>query len=341
MTVVRAVIDWAWRARSANPSFNLHNLGFVLGSRWANGVQRYRSLADTVLSVENQSLQEALSYYSRINLDRRGSREEIDHYFRIYDWYREVTSENRAAIQQCAEALNMGWSELSSWKTVAHDALQRSEASATIDRKIRVLDATTTALSVLSGQRACAVPTERKPPPKPLQLGESLGPLALAAAWLLNAASLPLALIVGLVGFGLLGSVISTFVREQADGSLSQVDARGNRIVTDLVGVILRGLSAAIVVFLAVQGGLAVLSGEGGKPNPYVLLLACFVAAVFSERVWRSAHGYLATKLPGPDDEVTEAQRPGSRAAAEEVSGRYDPKRDHHEPPEAEGAGKT
>jgi hypothetical protein len=68
-------------------------------------------------------------------------------------------------------------------------------------------------------------------------------------------------------------------------------------LVSDLAGVLLRGLSAAIVVFLAVQGGLAVLSGAGSDPNPYVLLLACFVAAVFSERVWQSAYGYLVTKL--------------------------------------------
>jgi hypothetical protein len=67
--------------------------------------------------------------------------------------------------------------------------------------------------------------------------------------------------------------------------------------VSDLAGVALRGISAAIVVFLAVQGGLAVLSGAGSDPNPYVLLLACFVTAVFSERVWQTAYEYLRVQL--------------------------------------------
>jgi hypothetical protein len=175
--------------------------------------------------------------------------------------------------------------------------------------------ATIEASSALAVIADCQSPLQSYSIPAPPALGESLGPLSLAAAWLLNAASLPLALIVGLVGFGLLGSVISTFVQERAAASMG-TPTRDGLLVSDLMGVILRGLSAAIVVFLAVQGGLAVLSGAGGEPNPYVILLACFVAAVFSERVWASACEYLATKLPQRKEEVasTGAPAPGSQS---------------------------
>ena len=107
-----------------------------------------------------------------------------------------------------------------------------------------------------------------------------------------------------MIGFGLLGSVISTFVRERVASSKSGDDgvspvAIPHVLVSDLAGVVLRGLSAAIVVFLAVQGGLAVFAGGQSDPNPYVLLLTCLVAAVFSEKVWARANEYLVEKLEG------------------------------------------
>jgi hypothetical protein len=132
---------------------------------------------------------------------------------------------------------------------------------------------------------------------------------------LLNAASIPLALIVGMLGFGLLGAMISTFVKERIEAGTQERAQRSEHVlVRDLAGVLLRGLSAAIVVFLAVQGGLAVLSGADSDPNPYVLLLACFVAAVFSERVWESAYAYLKRKL---DEEVKPTDEPIDEAQPE------------------------
>jgi hypothetical protein len=68
-------------------------------------------------------------------------------------------------------------------------------------------------------------------------------------------------------------------------------------LVSNLAGVVIRGLSAAIVVFLAVEGGLAIFSSGSGAPNPYVLLLTCLVASVFSEVVWDWAREKLREKL--------------------------------------------
>jgi hypothetical protein len=41
-----------------------------------------------------------------------------------------------------------------------------------------------------------------------------------------------------------------------------------DHLVRDLAGVLIRGLSAAVVVFLAVEGGLAVFSNPSAVPNP-------------------------------------------------------------------------
>jgi hypothetical protein len=59
--------------------------------------------------------------------------------------------------------------------------------------------------------------------------------------------------------------------------------------------VVIRGLSAAIVVFLAVEGGLAIFAGGtvDPDPNPYVLLLTCPIGAVFSEHIWEWAQEKL------------------------------------------------
>jgi hypothetical protein len=120
---------------------------------------------------------------------------------------------------------------------------------------------------------------------------------------LINTESLPLALITGLIGFGLLGAAGSSFIRTQN----VTIEDRHGRIVTDLTGILLKGVSAAIAVFLAVQGGLtifATVGSTGTRPNPYVLLLTCFAAAVFSERIW----GKLEEWIIGKQDKNTNAQ---------------------------------
>jgi hypothetical protein len=269
----------------------------ALVERWSNLQHLFGSLREHVLSSEEKALHEAVSYFGRINSERHGSREEITHYFWIYNWYRDRSTANRHAIQACADSMNSAWNALSKWNTLAYSALRRTKAVPPIQRELEIRQSFGEALAE-STPYPCKIPnSDTYKMPEPPLLGNSLGSLRFVAGWLLNSASLPLTLIVGLVGFGLLGSVISTFVKEKMATDLGSKKYVSHMIVTDLTGVILRGLSAAIVVFLAVQGGLAVLSGAGSDPNPYVLLLACFVAAVFSERVWQSAYQYLVGRL--------------------------------------------
>ncbi|MDO9254733.1 MAG: hypothetical protein Q7U54_04405 [Bacteroidales bacterium] len=124
--------------------------------------------------------------------------------------------------------------------------------------------------------------------------GDELGIFKGIAQWLIKPYSMALVLIVGMLGFGLFGAVISTFVKEEK--ASPELKEHGI-IINDVTGVIIRGVSAAIVIFLGVKGGLAVFSTGEGEPNPYALFFTCLVGAVYSERIWEWAKEKLTSKL--------------------------------------------
>jgi hypothetical protein len=135
-------------------------------------------------------------------------------------------------------------------------------------------------------------------PPEP---GSTWGPFGLVARWLLRTKSFALTLITGMLGFGLLGSVISTFVR-------SGTSKEGVSLTSEVISVLVRGLSAAVVVFLAVKGGLAVFSSPDTEPNAYVVFFTCLIGAVFSEDVWKWAHTKFLENLRARQDSAGRGQ---------------------------------
>lgn len=130
-----------------------------------------------------------------------------------------------------------------------------------------------------------AIPTVPSP-------GDDLGIFKDIAQWLIKPLSMALVLIVGMLGFGLFGAVISTFVKEAKE----PVDKDGV-IIRDITGVIVRGVSAAVVIFLAVKGGLAIFSSGEGEPNPYALFFTCLIGAVYSEKIWEWAKEKLSNNF--------------------------------------------
>lgn len=115
---------------------------------------------------------------------------------------------------------------------------------------------------------------------------EALGIFGYAAGWLLSTESVELALIVGLLGFGFFGAISTSFIREFASTAGNTLPPSGW-----IVPALIRGIAAAMLVFLVVVGGIAVFaqSNPQPKPNAYAVFLACFIAAVFSEDVWEWA----------------------------------------------------
>jgi hypothetical protein len=107
----------------------------------------------------------------------------------------------------------------------------------------------------------------------------SLSLFGTMAGWLLATESRDLTLITGLLGFGLFGALSASFIRPDIAAANPQ-GANGT-----YNSVFIRGIAAAVLVYLVVVGGLAVFT-RGSTPNPYAVYFACFVAAVFSEDVW-------------------------------------------------------
>lgn len=122
--------------------------------------------------------------------------------------------------------------------------------------------------------------------------GAGWGPFGLIATWLLRTRSMALTLVTGMLGFGLLGAAISTVVR-------SDIKQAERPAIEEVGRIVVRGLSAALVVFLAVKGGLAVFTAGESSPNAYVLFFTCLVGAVFSDDVWLWARERLRRSTEG------------------------------------------
>jgi hypothetical protein len=135
------------------------------------------------------------------------------------------------------------------------------------------------------------------PQPKEPVPGTDWGWLGQSASWLIMPNAPDLILIIGMFGFGLLGAAISCFVNISpgADGSNTK-----HPLIQDLHIVIIRGFSAAIVIFLATKGGIAIINNGNNNPNPHVLFFTCLVGAVFSERIWDWAKRQLSLKTDTP-----------------------------------------
>lgn len=119
--------------------------------------------------------------------------------------------------------------------------------------------------------------------------GAGLGVFGVISSWLLSTRSLAIVQLVGMLGFGMLGAVLATIRAKPA--STTQHEASG------APAALLSAFSATMVVFLAVNGGLAVVVDGDAQPNSYVLLLTCFVAAVYSQSVWDWAKRWLDERL--------------------------------------------
>jgi hypothetical protein len=276
---------------------------FVLDfhARWKDLVKGSQQLRDAVVDNEDQATKNAVSSFHLRNIEHQGSREEREQFLAIQTWFTTVVTAGKEQVRICTGELARSRPDFQSWALLARlarSAAMANEFDATQVERLHheLIDRTTWLVNkVPSLKSACFIP-KWPDAPGPVPLGQSLGPMRFIGAWLLNADSLPLALIVGMVGLGLLGSVISTFLSLPAAMRTSEGGVAMEKL--DFSRMVLRGLSAALIVFLAAQGGLAVLSSGDGVANPYIVLLACFVSAVFSETVWQWTYQWLKTSFP-------------------------------------------
>jgi hypothetical protein len=266
-----------------------------------------KSLMEYTIEQRVVGEDQAIKVYKISNLNRKGSRETAEHFLLITRWFDQRLSSLDHQISNCSVHVTATDAAWRAWSREGQRNLTSWSGRVTQFSDERLDNEWSQA------QDWCSNLYDIPPVPDRPQLGADLGPFRFVASWLLRMESLPLALIVGLLGFGLLGSACSTFVRERRDRPADQL---GCPLVTDLSSVVIRGLSAAIVVFLSVEGGLAVFSSSASEPNPYVLLLTCFIGSVYSETVWAWAQRKLGENFGAVESATakSDSRVTGSRA---------------------------
>ncbi len=251
-------------------------------------------------TLDNQ-LKTAITRYQVANTDRQGTRETAQHFLLTTAWYDSEAQRWKTILDDCLWALQAADTEWQTWSIREADIVNSVTPPAPPAQPIDlpVSDRTTLNQAVNQAQAACFVnarlAAEVSRPPNRPALGSTLGPFSIVSGWLLRTESLPLALITGTLGFGLLGSACSSFVRDNLSGH--EISLRRRVLVHDLPKVAVIGLSAAILAFLFVMGGLSLFFADAQEPNAYALLSICLLAAVFGEDVWRSARENFLRKL--------------------------------------------
>lgn len=248
----------------------------------------YKNLQYVGLGQQDEQMNKAIRKFG-INAGR-GALERARYSEKLQAWYRNQVGVIGGRIGDCKGRVE----NLDSVITNLSSTLERL-TSPTLFARVSGVDLTKQIVEPLEQplRQIATCNTSELPEDAPdLVPAENWGPFGTTARWLLSTGSLDLTLIAGMLGFGLLGATISTAVRK---GAL--LDYQDQTVASDLAGVIIRGFSAAIVVFLAAMGGLAIFSASGGSqpadPNPYVLFLTCFVAAVYSEDLWLGARRHF------------------------------------------------
>lgn len=116
------------------------------------------------------------------------------------------------------------------------------------------------------------------------------------ADWSLTERSQNLAIITGLLGFALFGSVIGAFGKINFKTLADDDKLTEGGIYYDIIVYLVKGFSAALVAYLSIKGGLSLITTNNtDKVNPYLILFLCFISAVFSDNIWEWAKTKLVT----------------------------------------------
>ena len=256
-------------------------------NRVINGGATMREISIIDLKEKNDVAVQAYQFAQQY---RVGALENADYYIQLVSWFNSQFIRTSDALAHCGTEQRILERELRIW----------SESTAkNLDLTKNLRFAPSIGLPSDTGFDACSrvvINISRLPPRKPLGTLYS-GPFGLLASWLLETESYSLVLITGMFGFGLLGAAASTVIRERDKPEL---------IVSNLSDVVIRGTLAAVVVFLAAQGGLAIFVQGDAELNPYVVLLTCLVGAVFSEVIWERAKGFLQEQVKNKQAEGAE-----------------------------------
>ncbi|MEM7715537.1 MAG: hypothetical protein AAF349_18520 [Cyanobacteria bacterium P01_A01_bin.68] len=306
-----------------------------------NFIRNYDQRRNTLIERSDQSLiqanskvesylNSAVNNYDISRISRIGDRETFQHYLSIISWYDTQVLNEKNQFSSCLRSIRRFDEQLSYEATKYETGLNAIRLTMLEDPMPILLEPDPLeeeSLNYLERTYSDAVSScdifsspiyldgNISVPPRP-ELGQNLGPFRFVASWLLKTESLPLALITGLLGFGLLGAACSSFIQKQLRAPSDQKEALQNpfnsfterQLVEDLTRIIVIGFSAAILAFLSILGGVSIFSENVGDPNPYSVLLICLIASVFGETIWRNAQTRLDEDLPDLDEKKAQTR---------------------------------
>lgn len=87
-------------------------------------------------------------------------------------------------------------------------------------------------------------------------------------------------IILGMIGVGFFGAIISLIRKNENANNLEAVSSQ-------IFFLIVSSLATSIITYLSLQGGVSFITvGKDVTLNPYFILFICFGASVFSEQIW-------------------------------------------------------
>lgn len=264
---------------------------------WDQAAKRLDKAASDLPSDARNFATTAQSFFQVSNEGRIGETASQRHVSVLVNSFNLWISDHRAALDACTVALRSNLGKLRDfYRNIAEVSHMVGDNTYDTSETIRFIWPKAAASDPfrISDLLACnnLARVDRDYLPDRIGPTETLGLFGAAAAWLLQTESPELALIIGLLGFGFFGALAASFVKEFAG-------TPGNELpgISFILPALIRGIGAAILVFLLAKGGTAILTRGDASPNAYAIFFACFVAAVFSEDVWSWARTNQREKL--------------------------------------------
>jgi hypothetical protein len=249
----------------------------------------YAALRSAALNDPERLREQARNIFAAGLQISEGKKQAAKHYYELIKWHETVTQDKYIVLRNCQDAVQTFFTsatqQLHSFRTALEaDAHAGDEVIADVFNQFQRAE---NGENFSKASAGCIDQKDENSEPADVpdrpSFADTLGPVGGWTRWLLDTEQMPLVIIVGLVGFSLLGATVSRAVRGGLDRPLAAIT------LDDLLIVIAGGTTAAIVVFLAAYGGLALLGTTGGDPNPYVVFVTCLIGAVYSEDVWARA----------------------------------------------------
>lgn len=292
---------------------------------------QWRDLRTSAQVQQRYAFDLAVLTYENDNLNRVGVRQTTEHFRAVIDWYLSYVLWLREELTRCHGEVHQFDVRVQRWAQNTVEGLRPMFLPGGYDGVVGAPPE--------PSEDICALPSlYSEPVPRRDGAHKSLnGVFRAMSGWLVQPESLSLTLLIGMLGFALLGASVSPIVRSHEARVRAQPN-NGEPLVRDLASLVIRGVSAAVVVFLGLKGGLSLLGSSDISPNPYALLLTCFAAAVYSERAWNSVRDWFGKKGEGDGSEQGQVPppSPGLQGDGGERPGEVAPVQ---EAPVAEGRG--